>query len=58
MKLWGLYTHLIVILVLFSIGSGLYLWFSSKIDRKTAGIALIISVLITSLWMFQLYLIG
>ncbi len=58
MMSWGLCTHLIVVLVLFSIGSGLYLWFSSKIDCKKAAITLIVSVLITSLWMFQLYFIG
>jgi hypothetical protein len=58
MWLWGWYSHLIVGIVLFSLCSGLYLWFESKLDRKIAVIALIASILLTSLWMAQLYYIG
>jgi len=58
LQVWSWYTRFTVIGVMFSVFSGIYLWFSGKKDKKSGLFTLIISLAVAILWMIQLYLKG
>jgi hypothetical protein len=58
MDLWSWYTRLTVLVVVFSVMSGVYLWYTSNRDRQGGNITLALSMLGALGFMIYMYLIG
>lgn len=58
MYAWKWYSHLTVVLVVFSVILGVYLWYRGRRDRKSGLYILVASVTVSLVWMLQLYLFG
>lgn len=58
MHAWKWYSRITVVLVIFSIFTGIYLWYRSSRDLKTGLYVLMGSLLISLAWMLQLYFQG
>lgn len=58
MHSWKWYTRLTAVLVVFSVLTGIYVWYRSKRDKKSGLFVLAFSVIISIGWMLQLYYFG
>ncbi|HET9485954.1 MAG TPA: hypothetical protein VFO54_00885 [Chryseosolibacter sp.] len=58
MHAWKWYTRITVVLVVFSVFSGIYLWYQGKHDKKSGWFTLLGSVLVGLAWMLYLYVNG
>ena len=58
MHAWSWYTRITAVVVVFSVFSGIYVWFIGNRNKKSGLYALVISLTITILWMLQLYIKG
>jgi hypothetical protein len=58
MYAWSWYTRITVVVILFSVFSGLYLWIKGQQNRQSGLIMLFTCCGITLTWMVQLYLNG
>ena len=58
MKWWKWYTRATVLIVIFSIVTGLYIWLKSKEEKKTGIIVLSASFSLAILWMVKLFYWG
>ena len=55
---WRWYTRLTIAVVVFSVFSGIYVWYVKRRNRKSGLFILIVSLFLALAWMFQLYLNG
>jgi hypothetical protein len=55
MRAWKWYTRITVGLVVFSVLLGIYLWYNGRRDKKAGWYTLLISLVVSLAWMFQLY---
>lgn len=58
MNAWKWYARVTVVLVVFSVFLGIYLWSDGKRDKKAGWYILITCLILSMAWMLQLYLIG
>jgi len=58
MSIWQWYTRITVVLIVFSVFLGIYLWYTGNRDKKTGLYVLMVSALISLGWMLQLYFYG
>jgi hypothetical protein len=58
MKTWKWYSRITVVLVVFSVFLGIYLWHDGTRDKKTGWYMLMICVFLSLAWMIQLYYSG
>lgn len=58
MNAWKWYARITVVLVIFSVFLGIYLWYDGKRDKKAGWYILITCLILSMAWMLQLYLIG
>lgn len=58
MSIWQWYTRITVVLIVFSVFLGIYLWYKGNRDQKAGLYVLMISTLISLAWMLQLYFYG
>lgn len=58
MHAWKWYSRVTVVLVIFSVILGIYLWYDGRRDKKAGWYVLITSLVLSIAWMLQLYLIG
>ena len=58
MDFWKWYSRLTVVLVVFSVCSGVYLWHRGRREKRSGWYVLLISFGLSLLWMVQLYFIG
>ena len=55
---WKWYSRITVALVVFSVFSGIYVWYRNKRDKPAGIWVLLTSLVISLVWMFQLYFWG
>jgi hypothetical protein len=58
MQAWQWYTRITVVLVIFSVFLGIYLWYKGSRDKKIGWYILLFSLTVSLAWMLQLFLNG
>ncbi|HEX8037595.1 MAG TPA: PepSY-associated TM helix domain-containing protein [Chryseosolibacter sp.] len=58
MHLWKWYTRLTVVLVVFSVLIGIYLWYAGNRDKRAGIYTLAVSLIASAAWMIYLYFKG
>ncbi|MEX2230833.1 MAG: hypothetical protein WD824_01635 [Cyclobacteriaceae bacterium] len=58
MHAWKWYSRITVVLVVFSVFLGIYIWYNGRRDKKTGWYTLLISLILSLAWMLQLYYSG
>jgi hypothetical protein len=58
MDLWSWYTRLTLLVVIFSVISGIYLWYKDTRQKQSGSITLVLSLLSTVGFMIYMYLMG
>lgn len=58
MHLWKWYSRFTAVLVLFSVCSGIYLWYRGRREKQSGWYVLVISLALSLFWMVQLYFLG
>ena len=58
MDAWMWYSRATVVLIVFSVFTGVYLWYRGRRDKNLGFYAILASVIVSLAWMLQLYLYG